>query len=72
MHAVSVTASRICMLLVAFNKTLFGFLHDVKRIYILFIFIIKEREQKGLVVERRTPNRKVLGSIPTEATVLLP
>ena len=29
-------------------------------------------ERGGLVVERRTPNREVLGSIPTRLTVLCP
>ena len=30
------------------------------------------RERGGVVVERRTPNREVLGSIPTGITVLCP
>ena len=30
------------------------------------------RERGGVVVERRTPNREVLGSIPTGAIVLCP
>ena len=30
------------------------------------------RQRGGVVVERRTPNREVLGSIPTCVTVLYP
>ena len=30
------------------------------------------RERGGVVVERRTPNREILGSIPTSVTVLCP
>ena len=32
----------------------------------------KIRERGGVVLERRTPNREVLGSIPTGVTVLCP
>ena len=31
---------------------------------------LEERERGGVVVERRTSNREVLGSIPTSGTVL--
>ena len=30
------------------------------------------RERGGVVVERRTPNREVLGSIPTGVSVVCP
>ena len=32
----------------------------------------KTRERGGVVVERQTPNREVLGSIPTGVTMLCP
>ena len=32
----------------------------------------RAKERGDLVVERRTPNREVLGSIPTRVTVLCP
>ena len=35
-------------------------------------FEIGIRERGGVVVERQTPNREVLGSIPTSGTVLCP
>ena len=42
--------------------------------YIFYIFTCFTcyRERGGVVVERRTPNREGLGSIPTGATVLCP
>ena len=35
-----------------------------------FAIILYDRERGGPVVEGRTPNREVLGSIPTRVTVL--
>ena len=36
----------------------------------LELHLISMRERGGVVVERRTTNREVLGSIPTSGTVL--
>ena len=43
-----------------------------KDINVLFICPFPDRDRGGVVVERRTPNREVLGPIPTGVTVLCP
>ena len=47
-------------------------MEKVKTIFFFFLNCCSLREGGGIVVERRTPNREVLGSIPTGIIVLRP
>ena len=41
-------------------------------LYSIFLFVVLRHQRGGVVIERLTPNREVLGSIPTGVTVLCP
>ena len=65
-HPIStISVFRTCMLSLAYKVILFWYLNDDANKCIL-------RERGGVVVEGQTPNREVLGLIPTSVTVLCP
>ena len=61
------------------NQTHAETLHEEINSNLFYIMVVAfhsrafyARERGGVVVERRTPNREVLGSIPIGVTVLCP